>query len=129
MTTERLRASALPRALSDIVVDVADLVQKEMRLARVEIGDKLSNKLRAGAWMLIAAAMALIALFMLVEGLALWIANFGISSPTSAYRCTRPIGSSGRRWLCCQRSPISVAEQTREKASHQNVQFTKSTKT
>ena len=54
MTTERLRASALPRALSDIVVDVADLVQKEMRLARAEIGDKLSNKLRAGAWMLIA---------------------------------------------------------------------------
>ena len=79
MTTERLRASALPRALSDIVVDVADLVQKEMRQARAEIGDKLSNKLRAGAWMLIAAAMALIALFMLVEGLALWIANFGIS--------------------------------------------------
>jgi hypothetical protein len=79
MTTERLRASPLPRALSDVVVDVADLVQKEMRLARAEIGEKLSNKLRAGAWMLIAAAVALIAFLMLIEGLALWIATFGIS--------------------------------------------------
>jgi hypothetical protein len=79
MTTERLRASPLPRALSDVVVDVADLVQKEMRLARAEIGQKLSNKLRAGTWMLIAAAVALIAFLMLIEGLALWIATFGIS--------------------------------------------------
>jgi hypothetical protein len=79
MTTERLRASPLPRALSDVVVDVADLVQKEMRLARAEIGEKLSNKLRAGAWMLIAAAVALIAFLMLIEGLALWIATFGVS--------------------------------------------------
>jgi len=79
MTTERLRASPLPRALSDVVVDVADLVQKEMRLARAEIGEKLSNKLRAGTWMLIAAAVALIAFLMLIEGLALWIATFGVS--------------------------------------------------
>jgi len=61
------------------VVDVADLVQKEMRLVRAEIGQKLSNELRAGTWMLIAAAVALIAFLMLIEGLALWIATFGIS--------------------------------------------------
>jgi hypothetical protein len=79
MTTERLRASPLPRALSDVVVDVADLIQKETRLARAEIGEKLSNKLRAGAWMVIAAAVALIAFLMLIEGLALWIATFGMS--------------------------------------------------
>lgn len=80
MTTQRLRGSPLPRALSDVVADVADLVQKEMRLARAEIGEKLSNKLRAaGAWMLIAAALGLIALFTLVEGVALWISTFGIS--------------------------------------------------
>jgi uncharacterized membrane protein YqjE len=79
MTTERLRSSPLPRALSDVVADVADLVQKEMRLARAEIGEKLSNKLRAGAWIFTAGALALIALFMLVEGVALWISTLGIS--------------------------------------------------
>jgi hypothetical protein len=79
MTTERLKASPLPRALSDVVADVADLVQKEMQLARAEISEKLSNKLRAGAWMLIAAATALIAFLMLIEGLAQWISTFGIS--------------------------------------------------
>jgi hypothetical protein len=61
------------------VADVADLVQKEMRLARAEIGEKLSNKLRAGAWIFTAGALALIALFMLVEGVALWISTLGIS--------------------------------------------------
>jgi putative superfamily III holin-X len=79
MTTDRLKASPLPRALSDVVADVADLVQKELRLARAEIGEKLSNKLRAGAWMLTAAATALIAFLMLIEGVALWISTFGIS--------------------------------------------------
>jgi hypothetical protein len=79
MTTERLRASPLPGALSDVVVGVADLVQKEMRLARAEIGEKLSNRLRAGTWMLVAAAIALSAFLMLIEGLALCIATFGVS--------------------------------------------------
>jgi hypothetical protein len=79
MTTEQLRASPLPRALSDVVADVADLIQKELRLARAETGEKLSNKLRAGAWMFVAAAMALSAFLMVIEGLALWIATFGIS--------------------------------------------------
>jgi len=45
---DHLKNSALPRALSDVVSDLADLFQKEIRLARAELSEKLSLKIRAG---------------------------------------------------------------------------------
>jgi hypothetical protein len=48
MAQEQLKHSALPRALADVVADVADLFQKELRLARVESA-KLSTKFRPGS--------------------------------------------------------------------------------
>ena len=48
---EHLKHSVLPRVLADVVGDIADLVQKEMRLARTELSEKLASKLRAGLWM------------------------------------------------------------------------------
>ena len=53
-----LKNSALPRALSEVIADVADLVQKEMRLARTELPEKLSLKIQGGIWMGVAALLA-----------------------------------------------------------------------
>jgi hypothetical protein len=75
---EHLKNSALPRALSDVVGDLADLIQKEMQLARAEISAKLSIKIWAGAWMAIAAGLALIAILLVIEGIVFGIATFGI---------------------------------------------------
>lgn len=41
--------STLPNAFSKVVTDLADLIQKEMRLARAELAEKLSASIRAGA--------------------------------------------------------------------------------
>jgi hypothetical protein len=71
---DHLKNSVLPRALSDVVADVADLFQKELRLARAEISTKLPTKLRAGVWMAIAAALAIVALVLLVQALVLGLA-------------------------------------------------------
>ena len=79
MSTDRLRQSTLARALSDVVADFADLVQKEMKLARAEIAEKLSNKLRAGVWLSGAAALAFLAVAFLLQALVLWIATMGVS--------------------------------------------------
>lgn len=79
MSTERVRNSTLTRAVSDVVADFADLVQKEMRLARAEIAEKLSNKLRAGIWLSGAAALAFVTVLLLVQALVLWIATLGFS--------------------------------------------------
>ena len=53
-----VKESTLFRAASETVADLADLLQKEMRLARAEITDKLSTKLQAGIWMTAAIGVA-----------------------------------------------------------------------
>lgn len=79
MAYEHLKDSALPRALSDVVADVADLLQKEMRLARQELSEKLSVKIRGGIWMAVAGGAALIAGLLVVEALVFGIVALGIA--------------------------------------------------
>jgi putative superfamily III holin-X len=71
------RNAALTRALSDAVADLADLLQKEVALARAEIAAKLSNKLRAGAWIAAAAGLGFMAAFLIAQA-----AVFGIAAAT-----------------------------------------------
>jgi hypothetical protein len=79
MAYENLKDSALPRALSDVVADLADLLQKEMRLARAELSSKLSLKLRGGVWVASAGMLALIAGLLVIEAAVFGIASFGIA--------------------------------------------------
>ena len=83
MTTDRLKNTTLPREFSDVVADIADLFQKELQLARAELSDKLTIKLRAGVWMSAAAAFAILAAGLVVQALVLWIATFGIATHLS----------------------------------------------
>ena len=77
---DHLRNSPLPRALSDVVADVTDLFQKEIRLARAELSEKLSLKIQAGVWISAAAALGLIVLLVLVQAAIFGIAAaFGIA--------------------------------------------------
>jgi hypothetical protein len=79
MAHEQLKNSTLPRALSDVVADLADLVQKELRLARAELSENLFAKFRAGVWMSTAGVLGLIAAFLAVQALVFGIASFGIA--------------------------------------------------
>jgi uncharacterized membrane protein YgcG len=79
MAYEHLRNSALPRALSEVLADLADLLQKEIRLARAEISSKLSTKVRAVAWMIVAGVLGLIAFFLVIEAAVFAMASFGIA--------------------------------------------------
>jgi hypothetical protein len=76
---ENLRNSALPRALSDVVGDLADLLQKELRLAKTELTEKLSLKLRAGVWISVAAALGLCVLLLVIEAAVFAISSTGIA--------------------------------------------------
>ena len=75
---DRLRNSALPHTLSEVVGDLADLLQKELRLARAELSEKLSIKLRAGVWMSIAGVLGLITVLLIAEAVVFGIATWGI---------------------------------------------------
>ena len=79
MAIENLRESALPRALSDVIADLSDLVQKEVRLARAEVSEKITAKVRAGIYMSAAGFIGLIALFIALQGLVFFIASRGIA--------------------------------------------------
>lgn len=72
---DHLKNSALPRALSDVMGDLVELVQKEFRLARAEVTDKLSMKIRAGLWVSVAGVLAFVAILAGVQALILGLAS------------------------------------------------------
>ena len=79
MPHDRLLNSALPRALSDLLADLADLVQKEMQLAKAEITEKIASRLRASVWMAAAALLGFIAALLIVQAAVFAIASFGLA--------------------------------------------------
>jgi hypothetical protein len=80
MAHEQLKDTKLPHALSEVVADLADLFQKEFRLAKAEVGAKISTRFNAGAWMGAAGALALMATFTLLQALIFAIASYGIAT-------------------------------------------------
>jgi hypothetical protein len=70
---ETLKDATLPRALSSVLADLADLVQKEMSLARAEVTSKISTKLNASIWMAAAGVIALLGVLVLLAALVLGI--------------------------------------------------------
>ena len=79
MAHDRLLNSGLTRALTDLLTDLADLVRKEMQLAKAEVTEKIASGLRAGVWMITAAVLGLIAALLMVEAAVFAIASFGLA--------------------------------------------------
>jgi uncharacterized membrane protein YqjE len=68
---------SMSEAFSRVVSDLADLMQKEIRLARAEIANKITLGLRAGVWMSVAAALGIVVLLLVVQAFV-----FGLSAAT-----------------------------------------------
>ena len=79
MALEHTKQAKLPRILSTVIGDLADLVQKEVQLARTEIVGKLSTKLQASIWIAAAGVLGFITLLLLVEAAVFGISSFGIA--------------------------------------------------
>jgi uncharacterized membrane protein YqjE len=78
MAHDRLGSSDLIQSLGDLLGDLSDLVQKEIRLAKAEVTEKITSKLQAGVWMGVAAAFGLLTVILLVEAAVFAIASFGL---------------------------------------------------
>ena len=78
MADESLWETRVIRAVTDLGADLADLVQKELRLARSEIVQKLTLGLQAVAWFAIAAALGFFAVVLILEALVFGIAAAGV---------------------------------------------------
>jgi hypothetical protein len=79
MAHERLRNSGLAQALTDLLADLADLLRKELQLAKTEITEKIVSRLRASVWMVVAGLLGMVAALLLVEAAVFAIASFGIA--------------------------------------------------
>src|ERR1700752_5276485 len=76
---EHLKNSELPRVLGDVVGDLADLLQKELHLAKTEISEKVATKFQAGLWMGVAGGFGILAFLLVLQGIVFGIATFGIA--------------------------------------------------
>ena len=76
---ENLKNSALVGALSDVIGDLADLVQKEIGLAKTELAAKISQKVTGGIWLAVAGGIGLLAMMVVVEAAVFAIASYGIA--------------------------------------------------
>lgn len=77
MAEQYSTTTSLPNAFSRVITDLADLLQKEMRLARAELSEKLSTSIRAGLWIVVAAILAMVATLLVVQACV-----FGLSAAT-----------------------------------------------
>jgi uncharacterized membrane protein YqjE len=78
MAFEAIKNSALPRALGDSVANLADLVQKEFRLARAEISEKLATKASGAGFLAAAALFGLVAVVLFLQAVIFAIASYGV---------------------------------------------------
>jgi uncharacterized membrane protein YqjE len=67
MAHEPLKESALLTAVTGLAENLADLFQKELRLAKAELSANLSLKLQAGFWMMGAGLLAFLAVLLLLQ--------------------------------------------------------------
>jgi hypothetical protein len=79
MAYDTLRNTGLVRALSDVLADLSDLVQKEIRLAKAEVTEKISSKLQASIWMIAAGVIGVIAALLVIQAIVFAIASAGLA--------------------------------------------------
>lgn len=79
MAHEPPKESMLLGAVSDLMADLADLFQKEMRLARAEIADNISRKVQAGIWMSAAGLFGVLAALLVIQALVFALISWGLA--------------------------------------------------
>jgi hypothetical protein len=78
MAHDGVKNTTLFSALGDLFSDLSDLIQKEVRLARAEVSERIASGVRASVWMGVAGLLALVAFLLLVQAVVFGIASFGI---------------------------------------------------
>jgi hypothetical protein len=83
MMHEALKNSALAQSLSGLLANLTDLMQKEIRLARAEISEKISGRLQAIVWMGAAGLLGLVVALLVIEGIVFALVGWGLSPALS----------------------------------------------
>jgi Putative Actinobacterial Holin-X, holin superfamily III len=95
MAYDTLRNSGVARAVTDLFADLSDLLQKEIRLAKAEVTEKIASRLRAGIWMGVAAMLGLVAGLLAVQAAVFAIASFGVALHWACLLVAAPLAAGG----------------------------------
>jgi hypothetical protein len=79
MPFDGIRNSALVRTVADVLEDLPDLLQKEVRLAQAEFAEKIKGGVQASAWMMVAGVLGLVTFVILSEAAIFAIASLGLA--------------------------------------------------
>jgi hypothetical protein len=78
MAHDTLRDNGLVRALTDLMTDLSDLFQKQLRLAQAEIAHKVTVRLQGSLWVAVAGLLALFAALVVLEGIVFELVSVGL---------------------------------------------------
>ena len=124
--------SSLPNAISNVISDLADLLQKEVRLARAELSEKISITFRAGIWIFAAAILSIVAVLLAVQACVLALsAATGIALHWSSLIVAAILGvaagavfAKGRADVPSQIAPDRAISQVKQDIAAAKEQFT-----
>ena len=71
--------------LGEFLGDLTDLIQKEIRLVRAEVSEKIGARLQAVIWMAAAGIIALVAALFLLAGIVFALIAWGLSPYLSCF--------------------------------------------
>jgi uncharacterized membrane protein YqjE len=78
MADDSLKDTVLIRTVTNLLHDLSDLVQKEIRLARAELTQKVMGLLQQFQWMAVAGVLAFFAVFVLLEAIVFGLMAAGM---------------------------------------------------
>jgi hypothetical protein len=70
-------------------------VQKEIQLAKAEVTEKITSRLRASVWMIAAALLGLIALLLVVEAAVFALASLGLELHWACFLVAAVLAAAG----------------------------------
>jgi len=115
-----------------VISDLADLFQKEVRLARAELSEKISITFRAGIWIFAAAILSIVAVLLAVQACVLALsAATGIALHWSSLIVAAILGvaasavfAKGRADVPSQIAPDRAINQVKQDIAVAKEQFT-----
>ena len=78
MAREHTRQARFPEAFTEVLSDFGDLFTKEVRLAKAEMSENISTKIRGGLWLAVAGLFFVLAIALVLGAAVVWLTTLDI---------------------------------------------------
>lgn len=85
MQTEATGRPSTPSLVADAIAQLTRLVETEIRLVRTELGEKISDAVRAVVLLVVSAVLLVAALILILQGIVYLLVYFGLQPFVAAF--------------------------------------------